>query len=1074
MVKQVIKKDGRIEDFSPTKLNKWAEWASKTLGQYVDWSSVVLDTVASCPEKCPTRVLQERLIKTCLDYNSWSYNRMAGRLCVPLMYDDLFGGNVPTVKNLHTNLKDLGLMVKLNYSDKEYEAVEDIINHKLDLQYPHFSLTQIVKKYSLSNKITKQSYESPQFVFMRMAMALAEDQPKERRMDDVAKWYYHFSNKTINVPTPNFVNLGTPHKGFASCCAYMTDDTIKSLAAGDHIAYMFTANSAGIGSYLQTRSYHDKVRDGLIEHQGKLPYYRALGSLVKANLQSGRGGACTTYFSAYDPEIKDLTHLKNPMSVEDKKIRSLDYALQHNKFFAKKVAKNEDIFLFNVHTAPDLVEALFKDSDEFESIYNKYEKDPLFVKTYRNARNILVDYWNEGIETGRAYLFNAEEVNRHTPHKDKIYSSNLCVAPETLILTDQGYIPIADMEGESVNIWNGKEWSEVEIQKTGENQKIIKVVTDSGYTLECTPYHKFYLQRGFTGSGKVEVKRAYELKEGDKLLKHSLPDPIFGTKKLNYAYINGFFSADGCYYKGSYYVDLFHEKKKLLPYIENYKSKTYNKEADRLRLSCKGLKDKYFVPDCTYSLESQLEWLAGYMDGDGCIYRNGSNEQLVSSSVELEFLKDIQIMLQTLGVESKINDAQEEGHRRLPKNDGTGEYGDYYCQKSWRLIINSNGLYKLHQLGIKFHRLKTEERKPQRSASHFVKIKKVVDEGRFDDTYCFNEPKEHKGVFNGILTGQCLELAQPTKPYQSVVDLYSEEEQHDSEVTMCSLAAINVGFVKNEEDYAEACYYALLMIDKCIHMSHYPLPNVGVTAKARMNAGVGIGGLAHYMAKRGAYYSTTRGKEILHEVAERHAWHMINASLKLGKELGNAPWIHKTKWPEGWLPIDTYNKNVDSVVYPNYNYDWEALRKAIIDNGGIRNSSLINHAPNESSSKSSGTSNGLYPIRDLSIIKTDKSNVVYWCAPDAEKLANKYEIFWDMSIKDQLDLYAIIQKFTDQTISADLSYKISGADKVKSSDIIKSYLYMVKMGVKTKYYTNSKTTSQEEYKEEDVCESCSI
>lgn len=1070
MIKEVIKKDGRVEDFSPHKLNKWAEWASKTLGEYVDWSSVVLDTVSACPERISSRALQERLIKTCLDYNSWSYNRMAGRLYVPLMYSDIFDSSLPKVRELHTKLQQLGLMVTLDYTDEEYEYIESIINHKLDFKEPHYALTQVVKKYALSNKITKQIYETPQFVYMRMAMALAEDQPKERRLQDLERWYYHFSNKHINVPTPNYVNLGTPHKGFASCCAYMVADDVNSLAIGDHIAYMFTANSAGIGSYLQTRSLKDPVRGGLIDHQGKLPYYRALGGAIKANLQSGRGGACTTYFSAFDPEIRDLTVLKNPMTPEDKKIRTLDYALQNNKFFAKKVARNEDIFLFNTFTAPDLVEALFESSEKFEEIYNKYEQDTSFKKIYRSARDILVNYWNEGIETGRGYLFQADEINRHTPHKDKIYSSNLCVAPETRILTRNGYEVISELEGETLDVWNGEEWSNVTVNKTGTEQKLLKVKTNCGYELDCTPYHKFYIAMRNPNSGNrwVIEKRANELKAGDKLIKFNLP-VIEGDEELPHAYANGFYSGDGCLTKNGKVIYLYHEKRKLKPVFGDIFTwwsvqENQNREYGKSDV----LKDKFFVPSNDYSIQSRLDWFAGLCDSDGTIARNGKTQSIQVGSVNHEFLLDTQMMLQTLGISSKVTKNQEAGLRKMPANDGTGEYKDFMCKETYRLLIGQYGICQLKSLGFTTYRLEITDHVPNRECTQFIKIEEVIDEGRVDDTYCFNEPKRHMGMFNGLLTGQCLELAQPTKPYYDMKTLYSEEEQHDSEVTMCSLAALNVGFIKNDKEYEEAAYYALLMIDKCIHMSHYPLPNVGVTAKARINAGVGLGGVAHYMAKRGAYYSTPRGKEILHELAERHAYYVISASLKLGKELGNAPWMYKTKWPEGWLPIDTYNKNVDNIVKPVYNYDWETLRQDIISNKGIRNSSLMNHMPAESSSKASGTSNGLYPVRELSLIKTDKNNVVYWCAPDGEKLASKYEIFWDQSIKDQLDTYAIIQKFTDQTISADLAYKISGDDKVKSSEIIKDYLYMVKMGVKTKYYTNSKTTSK------DICESCSI
>jgi ribonucleoside-diphosphate reductase alpha chain len=730
LIKTIIKRNGDKEDFSPEKLNGWGEWAAKSLGQYVDWSSVVLDTVATLPEKCTSIMLQERLIKTCLDYGSWSYNLMAGRLYAALINKNLFNDKKPTIKELHTKLNKLGFMNNLDYSDEEYDQAEKMINHKLDFKASYFELHQVRQKYSIKNRLSKEEFESQQFVYMRMAMALAESQPKERRMEDLKAFYEEFSEKRLSAPTPNFVNLGTPLRGLQSCCLYQSGDNANSLAIGDHIAYIMTCMSAGIGNHLKTRSIDDPVRGGVIKHLGKLGYYRSLVGAVKANLQNGRGGAVTTHYSVFDPEVEVISQLKNPMSTEDKKIRGMDYSAGVNKFFAKKAAKNEEVFLFNCFTAPDLFEALYSsDVDLFQSLYERYEKDSKFKKTYVNARQILLMPLNESYETGRAYFHWTDEMNSHTPFKDVIYSSNLCQ-----------------------------------------------------------------------------------------------------------------------------------------------------------------------------------------------------------------------------------------------------------------------------------------------------------------------------------------EIMEPTKEYFSMLDLYSEEDHGRGEVATCSLAGVAVPHIKTEEQYAKTAYYGLLMIDKCIHLAEYPLTHVGVTTKARMNAGVGIVGLAYLMAKNKQKYSTREGKEFIHDVAERHYWHLLNASLKLGKELGNAKWMYKTRWPEGWLPLDTYNKNVDSVISPRLNYDWEGLRKQIIENKGIRNSVLAAHMPTEASSKAAGLPNGVYPIRELALIKTDGNDVTYWAATEGERLSHHYEFAWDIETKDMVDVYAIIQKWTDQGVSADFWRKVIGDDVVTTSEMIQDFIYKTKMGLKSQYYQNSLTS----------------
>lgn len=312
-------------------------------------------------------------------------------------------------------------------------------------------------------------------------------------------------------------------------------------------------------------------------------------------------------------------------------------------------------------------------------------------------------------------------------------------------------------------------------------------------------------------------------------------------------------------------------------------------------------------------------------------------------------------------------------------------------------------------------------------------------------------------------------------------DLKTGENTETSEVALCFLSSIVAGRVKPEE-YEEVAYYTLLTIDNVIDMMEYPFYHNKLTAQARRSVGVGITNLAHYLASEGESYTTEGGKRLMHELAERHYYWLAKASLKLSKEKGLAEWMHKTKWPEGWLPIDTYAKAVDDIQNFELHFDWEELRKGIVENGGIRNSVLVAVAPNESSSLVSNSLNSVYPLRDPIIFKQSQKGNVLFIAPDYKKLKNKYQLAWDVPNKDIAEMYGIMTKFVDQGISADqwVDYTQLPGGKVSYRDQMQYIFTAAKLGVKSFYYMNSRTksadmlTDEDLVQEESACEACSL
>lgn len=422
----IKKRDNSFEDFNPDKLNKWAEWAAD-IG--VDWSSIVLEACKKCSDGCTSTDIHNAMIAACIDQETTQHLKMAGRLYIGALLKDTFGGidQIPTLQQMYTKMTNLNLWAKMDYDEDELAWFNSMIDHSRDFNTSLTEIKQIVDKYAIVDRVSKKVFETPQFVYMRMAMGNMEKMPKHRRKEDVVKLYNYLSLKKINAPTPFSINLGTPKKQYASCCVTTTHDTAASLAAADHIAYMMTCASAGIGGHIKSRSRGAKVRQGLIMHLGKLPYYKVSQAAVGANLQSSRGGALTMHYNALDPEIMDLLSLKNVQTVEQKRIRDIDYSFGFNEEFARRVAKNETWMLVDYGDAPELYEAMYEGNQaNFLKLYGEVEANQAIKKVVVNARDVALKALKESVETGRIYLHRTDELNRHTPFKDKIYSSNLC------------------------------------------------------------------------------------------------------------------------------------------------------------------------------------------------------------------------------------------------------------------------------------------------------------------------------------------------------------------------------------------------------------------------------------------------------------------------------------------------------------------------------------------------------------------------------------------------------------------------------------------------------------------------
>lgn len=1052
---KVVKRNGKLEEYNCKKIKKAVAFACEGLDVNplkleAKFDEFLFDGVS-------TDSIQNNLVNhaknlaTPVD-DKWVF--VAGRLAMMNLWNQTKAYETPFltfVKKMISEgvYKNEGL---LKYSDEEITELSKVIDKNYDLKHSISSYTTFKDKYLVEGEVI-------QYVNMVDAMIYASVEPKHKRLDYVKEWYLLFAERKLSKATPHWTGLRFGGNT-GSCFVLEVGDSLESIMSNALRTAKISKDGGGVGTFWgRVRAKGDMIGGEYGLSGGVLPMMKIYNdSIVAFNQRGKRKGAITIALPFWHKDIEDFLEAKS--EVGDLRTKLFDTQPQvviPDLFMRMKEEDKTQIwYTFSPHEVEVKLGFNLNDyyGSEFEDKYHlcvRAYKDGL-IKVVGEIR--VIDLWKhllaQAIEKGTPYVVFGDHLQDTNPNKHvgKIHSLNLCVAPETKILTREGYQIISELEGENVDVWNGKEWSPVDVVKTGENQKLISVLTSSNQELVCTEYHKWYVQTGYTNS-KIVEKRTHELKVGDKLIKFDLP-VIEGTETLDHAYTNGFFTGDGCFYGGKQKTYLYHDKQNLVDKMTDVHYNYVDVNQNRIVVNHKGnLKDKYFVPSVKYTVKSKLEWLAGLLDSDGTVARNGTNESLQISSIHLEFLREVQLMLQTLGITSKINNACDAGVRQLPLNDGSGDKGDFYCQEAWRLLISSSGLFKLSQLGLETYRLKWSKRLPQRNAEQFVTVKEIVDNGRYDDTYCFTEHKRNMGMFNGILTGQCVESSSNFK---------ADEFAHT-----CSLLSIVAGRMSSKQEIINTARSATRILANTLSLTKSPVDISAAHVDRYRTIGVGIQGLVDYLAKNFSYYGD---ENTVREVSELIQWGCVLESMEMAKEFEPYPAFNGSRWATG-EQFDSYIENSVSDLT-----DWEWLKAQVMEYG-VYCSQHTSPAPNTSTSIAMDAQAGVMPPYAEFFFEDNKNGklpVTSMYLKDNPLLYSKPIGAYNQSTLTEM--VGNLQLFVDTSISAEYAID-KNYHNVTVKDVSDIYDNAWKNKTKAVYYLRTIKKGESVVDKSDVCVSCS-
>ena len=864
---QVVKRNGKREDWNCKKIKKAISFACdgltvNPLRLEAKFDEFLYDGVT-------TRSIQDNIIlhaKNLASPTDTKWLLVSGRLKTMSRWSDVDCYKKTFLKYFKEQQK-IGEWTHEKfdvYDDEDVEIIGKMIVQNRDLQHTIASVETAESKYLQPN-------ECIQTMLMGNAMLYASvESTREKRLAKCLEFYTELSMLDFSLASPQLMNL---RKGLnnASCFILAPDDNIDSIFNAIKDASLISKNGGGMGWYLgYIRAKNSSLMGVDGGSSGVLLQVKVLNdTLLYINQGGKRKGAGTVALPCWHNDILDFLDIQT--EVGDPRSKSFDIQPQvnfHDLFMQKLLDdKNQIWYTFCPHevktklgiTMPEMY------NDDFVNAYNAVEKailnGEIKVFTAHKINDLWKKYLQVFFEKGRPYATFIDLINRQNPNKHDgfILCVNLCVAPETQILTDKGYVTISDYVDQKVNVWNGEEWSEVTVVKTGENQKLLKItvqtkVGDNEWcekTLSCTEYHKWYDVKG------NEI-RANDLELNTELLK--------------------------------------------------------------------------------------------WCDADG----------------------------------------------------------------------NSIISY----------------------------VSEINDDERYDDTYCFTEFKRNMGVFNGILTGQCVESFSNTKP-----DYYHHT---------CSLASLVVGRIPLEKLSDKASLMTRLL-NNGMMITKTPVEESANHLRDYRTIGIGIQGLADILAREGKTYEDL---DFITEVCERIQFGAVRESIKMSQEYSPYPKFKGSRWDVGDI-FDEYHKNS---VCPDL--DWLYL-KGQCKLYGIYNSQLTSPAPNTSTSIFMMASAGFMPHYAEYFYEDNKDGKT----PVASMYLEENPIFYAFSIGyfDQAELTKAVgagQKFVDTGISSEyvLDRNIHNVTAKDVDNLVKSAW---KNQTKAVYYLRTIKVGESLVKKPEDCASCS-
>lgn len=894
----VTKRNGKLEPVSFDKILQRIKKIIKEHNIHVNSTNLAMKVIDQLYNNISTTKIDELTAEQCASMASVhpDYSILAKCIIISNHHSNTTVNFSSVSKKLYAQN-----LVSKEYYDvvhKHRVILDALCDYSRDFLIDYFGFKTLERSYLM--RIDGVVQERPQHMWLRVAVGIHTD-----NLFRITETYNYMSQKYFTHATPTLFNAGTNKSQLSSCYLLaMESDSLEGIYNTLTDCALISKWAGGIGLHIHNvRATGSKIKGTNGTSTGIVPMLRVFNNTARyVDQGSRRNGSFAIYLEPWHADVELFLQMRKNHGDEELKARDLFYALWIPDLFMKRIKEGGKWTLMCPAECPGLSDVY---GDEFETLYTKYETEGK-GRVSLNARDLWFQVLDAQMETGTPYLLYKDAANKKSNQKNlgTIKSSNLCVATDTLVLTDRGHIPIQELwVEESVNVWNSTEFVKTTVMKTGKDQQLFEVTTSDGCVLHCTPTHKFFTHVYSKGVKLLYKVEAQELNPGDELKTCEFPE-IDGPDRIQDAYELGY---------GTSLLRLYHDLYKC-------------------------------------SLSSKIRWFAGVVDS---YYTHNTCTMRTITSITIQytylFLNTVKMVLQTCGVNPEIMEYQRTDHgpKRYILTVGESDLlklsnGIFPLQNSLRnCIIDKEGIHEKinNQTDIK------------KAPITILRVRPVLG---LHDTYCFHEPKHNIGIFNGLLTSQCTEIIEYSDANESAVCNLASLALPAYVDTDPDTGVKQFNYIKLHEVTRVVIYN----LNRIIDVNFYPTEKTRRSNTRHRPIGLGVQGLADVFMMFGLAFTSEEAKTINRRIFETIYHAALTESCAIAKTDGPYETFAGSPASQGILQFDMWNVTPEEW---SFKLDWPAL-KADIMTHGIRNSLLVAPMPTASTSQILGYNECIEPI----------------------------------------------------------------------------------------------------------------